>query len=266
MLRRNRQSFTLIELLVVIAIIAILASMLMPALSKARAKSQAIKCMGNVKTLTTATLLYADAMKEWFPVAHDNQWNRLSAGSPIHWRQFWSWHMMLLNWKFLDTRKAVDCPSTVTDASRFRTQVGHEGSTNELWRATDYGWNARGYHNNANAAGGQGIGMGKRRRLNHQGNAVTDHHGGHVRASEIKDPDNMLMIGDNRTINNEHWIGNASEAWSRRNHATSQWQQFVPMRHSRGFNAGFMDGHAAYIDWYEAVPSGRHSMWTRAQD
>src|SRR5262245_16093995 len=70
-LRRGcaQKGFTLIELLVVIAIIAMLAAMLLPALSRSKCKAQAIGCMNNTKQLMLAWRMYAEDNRDLLPFA-----------------------------------------------------------------------------------------------------------------------------------------------------------------------------------------------------
>ena len=125
MKRRNDRAFTLIELLVVIAIIAILAGMLLPALAKAKGKSQSIKCASNMRQISLAVTMHADEREGALPIAT----NFAEPKSSPH--RIWVTAVA----RFIGSREVFLCPTAKTAKfggdwdTRSWHPIGYNGAT-----------------------------------------------------------------------------------------------------------------------------------------
>lgn len=223
---KARRAFTLIELLVVIAIIAILAAMLLPALSRAKLRAKQAGCISNLRQLGVATVMYVNDYKQ-YPGCYSVK------TSPA----FAVWPPRLLS-VIPNSRNAFYCPAARPD-SAWDTNIN---KTLTGLTGLDGKWDPYAIKVPCRfslAYNDWGLNLGNRPQLGLGGDIDGGLYLGPVRDSMVVRPSEMIMLGDARAYPNPAAVG----VWPANLDPTQQ-DQWPSSRHSGRTTLMFCDGHA----------------------
>jgi prepilin-type N-terminal cleavage/methylation domain-containing protein/prepilin-type processing-associated H-X9-DG protein len=231
----ERSAFTLIELLAVIVIIAVLASILLPALSQARERSRGIFCLNNTRQLTLAWQVYADD--------HDGMLPYNLVMKPTSTRTNLNWVNNVMTW---DLSSDNTNPATITEASLGPyaggvTSIYHCPSDQALSATQSLaGWSQRIRSYSMNAmVGNAGPATVSGRNVNNPGYVQF------FKMSQFPRPTEFFVFLDEHpdSINDGYF-------WNRDN---DQWTDLPASYHNRSAAFSFADGHAALHHWQKST-------------
>jgi prepilin-type N-terminal cleavage/methylation domain-containing protein/prepilin-type processing-associated H-X9-DG protein len=213
----KRFQFTLIELLIVIAIIAILASLLLPALKKARERAKQIQCAGNLKQINSAAFMYVNDYNSYLPHSGDAQYVLSSDSTRARsWKESILIYLNKKSTKYNCEHGALWCPSQKNMSCGY-SAYGDGGFYG------GYGWN---------------FFVGWR-------NYEVPPYPSWVKLSLIKKTSIMILAGDG----GDYYISNGSNSYPA---FYIYWHDstYMATRHSGGGNYLHVDGH---ISWHKPL-------------